>query len=184
MYFFAGYRLHTLSSQIRIDQESHLAGMDRWTALRTRHAARRRRDGRPLEFQMGTPKTVHGRWCHHRGGLPLGAGLDGRDCGVIRDRPEFCMWDLANDLNCSECNSCPQKKTGTIVLAVLSIYAVDFAINAGRRSYINHDLMYAYSIQFRLAVAVSLLIPFRCASSRSAQLGVSELHFAVLLSRC
>lgn len=79
---------------------------------------------------MGTAETVHGWWLDNRWGLPASSrmGRGGRRhlCHRTSSREStmvpFSPLSLIHEI---------QKAKVTIAVAVLSIYAVDFSINAG-----------------------------------------------------
>ncbi len=105
--------------------------MDRWTSFWAYHAARGRSAGRQLEVEMGQKKTVHDRRIVDSGNMLDCARVDVRNSGHIRHRRRFSQ--SIRVLHAKRSSDClAQKRSCTIALAVLSIYAVDFAINAGK----------------------------------------------------
>lgn len=103
---------------------------------------------------MGKTETFHGRWSDHCGALLAGAWVDKRDSRTFRygAKHSKCArletWSkarvLADDF---------QSKHATIALAVLSIYAVDFAINAGR------DYVEKFSILWLMKSCSTIILP-------------------------
>ena len=80
---------------------------------------------------MGEEKTVHDRRFRDCRVMLGGARVDVRDSGHVRLGNRLGQYMRA----CQEerdSDRTVQKRSCTIALAVLSIYAVDFAINAGK----------------------------------------------------
>jgi len=80
---------------------------------------------------MGQKKTVHDRRIVDCGNMLDCARVDVRNRRYIRHRRRLCQSIRALHAKRSS-DRFAQKRSCTIALAVLSIYAVDFAINAGK----------------------------------------------------
>ena len=81
---------------------------------------------------MGETKAIHGGWINHCWPMLVGPWLDSGNSWALREKPGHGKVGERNiTYGWSLTKSLLQKSTCTIALAILSIYAVDFAINAG-----------------------------------------------------
>ena len=104
--------------------------MDRRTALRADHAASRGRNGGSFHIEMGQKTAVHGgRVCRCRI-VSATTWLDFGGRGIVRTRGgRGTLPKIVSKRGIVNIGF--QRKSATIVVAVLAIYAVDFSINAG-----------------------------------------------------
>ena len=82
---------------------------------------------------MGKTQAVHDWGFYNRCGVSVGSGLDGGDRGFVYGQAGYGRWRNTTSLGLTVTDCSVQARSCTIALAVLSIYAVDFAINAGQR---------------------------------------------------
>jgi hypothetical protein len=83
---------------------------------------------------MGKAQAVYGRWLGHCRIVFAGARVDDGNCQPIRERCRegiSILLEPGFGICCDSAAHFYQAKNVTIALAVLSIYAVDFAINIG-----------------------------------------------------
>ena len=105
--------------------------MDRWAFVRLDHAAGGGGTRRQLEIKMGKTETFHGWWSSCRRTVSPCTGLDGGNRRTVRLGTADGQYGIATFCHGLGLTIWLQAKSCTIALAVLSIYAVDFAINAG-----------------------------------------------------
>lgn len=80
---------------------------------------------------MGKTQAVHDRGFYNRCRVSVGSGLDSGYRGIVHEQAGYGQWENTSSLGLTD--GPVQARSCTIALAVLSIYAVDFAINAGQR---------------------------------------------------
>lgn len=102
------------------------------TTVGHHHAAPGGSNRRQIEIEMGQKTTLHDWRGDHGWNIPLAAGMGGRSGRIIRDSPRYGMHAASCRPQRDDGTNFVQKRSLTIVLAVFSIYAVDFAINAGK----------------------------------------------------
>lgn len=126
--------LHSISLTTRPNQKQIIASMDSRSSLRAHNAAHCRHNGRQKHVQVGSSTTSHDRRHSHCEHLSIDTGLDQRDCGRVRRGIRAGRFPLHIDPYYETSFDNLQRREATISLAVLSIYALDFAINAVQSS--------------------------------------------------
>ena len=104
--------------------------MDRRASIRPYHAAGGGSASGQFKVEMGKAETVHGWGSSDCGCLSIGIRVDGGDSTHVREGAGD-GWSLDIDGSGDPAYKVVQAKACTIALAVLTIYVVDFAINAG-----------------------------------------------------
>lgn len=107
--------------------------MDCWPLVWVDHSAFDRCHCGSFTLEVGKAQAIYGRWFVYCRSVFASAGVDDGNCQPIRERCREGVSILfrAGFWHLRLCRSLYQAKNVTIALAVLSIYAVDFAINIG-----------------------------------------------------